>query len=136
MRKAMVGSLSWIPGIGASDGGRLGGRRRGAEPRSSTAYQVKATLVGIDLATKQITYVDAGSGQLRAAKLSEQALPQAVKLTSGQRVTLHCRGASESDQPIVDSIKKRGSHKKLWILGLSLAFVIGSIVAVANAEPI
>ena len=113
MRKAMVGCLAGYLALALPTADAWAAGDVAQSPGSSTAYQVKATLVGIDLATKQITYVDAGSGQLRAAKLSEQALPQAVKLTSGQRVTLHCRGASESDQPIVDSIKKRGSHKKL-----------------------
>jgi hypothetical protein len=98
-------------------------------------FKVKATLVSIDLAAQRLTYVDGASGAAASAVLGSGAAAQAVKLKSGQRVTLHCRVIPPSTTPVVESIKTP-SRKKLLILGLVVVAVALFFATVASEPPL
>jgi hypothetical protein len=136
MRKAVVGllvsqlALPWaVPRAWSGDDPALG-------VAAPAAQEVKATLVTVDAAAKNLSYVEEPTGRLRAASLSDAAIAQAVQLKSGQKVTLHTRVTSPSGEPIVEAVRKRGSHKKLVIFGLVLVGMIAAGAAIVDGGTI
>ena len=96
----------------------------------SAYFRIDATLVAVDLASKQITYTVADTAALKTGRLTGASITEASQLKAGQRVTLQCRSTADSADPLVESIRKKGSHKKLAvILGV---VVVSSVVLVSS----
>ncbi len=128
----MKRTLTWLVLTHLSIPLPLAARAADDTARVHITYKLEATLVRVDLAAKTLTYEVAEGQGPRTAHLTEQSLSEAGGLKAGQRVTLRCRSSNDADEPVVESVKKKGSRKKLVIILLSVGLFVVLTISLAN----
>ena len=104
-----------------------------ARPKDADLFWVEATLVGVDAATRTVSY-RLTTGDLATASLgSDSALKKLSGIKAGQEIKLRCNEPTHGTTVVWEAKKAKESHHWwIWVLAVVAAVVIFFVAAASR----